>query len=54
MFKSEKLFKQALKYAEIAYKKSLQAQEQGHNLENLHSILRLFKNFKLNFNHYAL
>lgn len=33
---SEKLFKQALKYADIAYKKSLQAQEQGHNLENVH------------------
>lgn len=33
---SEKLFKQALKFADVAYKKSLQAQEQGHNLENLH------------------
>jgi len=37
IIESEKLFKQALKYADVAYKKSLQAQEQGHNLENLHS-----------------
>jgi len=36
IIESEKLFKQALKYADVAYKKSLQAQEQGHNLENLH------------------
>lgn len=36
ILESEKLFKQALKYADIAYKKSLQAQEQGHNLENVH------------------
>jgi len=33
---AEKMFKQALRYAEFAYKKSLQAQEQGHNQENLH------------------
>ncbi|CAF0940433.1 unnamed protein product [Brachionus calyciflorus] len=33
---AEKLFKQALKFADMAYKKSLQAQEQGHNLESLH------------------
>lgn len=36
IIESEKLFKQALKYAEFTYRKSLQAQEQGHNLENLH------------------
>lgn len=37
ILESERLFKQALKYADVAYRKSLQAQEQGHNLENLHS-----------------
>ena len=37
VLESERLFKQALKHADVAYKKSLQAQEQGHNLENLHS-----------------
>lgn len=36
----EQVFKQALKHAEAAYKKSLQAQEQGHNLENVHSMLK--------------
>lgn len=45
IIESEKLFKQAIKHADFAFKKSLQAQEQGHNLENLHSELnstRLF------------
>jgi hypothetical protein len=37
IFKAERVFKQALKCADIAYKKSLHAQEQGHNLESLHS-----------------
>ncbi len=46
ILESEKLFKQALKYADNAYKKSLQAQEQGHNLENLHSKKRFFKLFR--------
>ncbi len=33
---AEKGFKLALRYAEIAYKKSLQAQEQGHSQESIH------------------
>jgi hypothetical protein len=36
LFLHEYRFKQALRYAEFAYKKSLQAQEQGHNQDNLH------------------
>jgi hypothetical protein len=36
IIESEKGFKLALKYAELAYKKSLQAQEQGHNQESIH------------------
>lgn len=36
ILESEKLFKTAFKFAEVAYKKSLQAQEQGHSQESLH------------------
>lgn len=37
--KAEKTLKQALRFSEIAYRKSLQAQEQGHNLDSLHSMV---------------
>jgi hypothetical protein len=43
ILESEKLFKTAFKFAEIAYKKSLQAQEQGHSQESLHSNLIVLK-----------
>jgi hypothetical protein len=36
------MFKKALKCAENAYRKSLQAQEQGHNMESLHSKLIIY------------